>query len=162
MSFSERFKRGVGAVARFVRGLARDAAGEPRSADVVTSEIATRSVLPTDPAELAHESAVLATLARCTMCGACDAAFPYHNVARPAFRGPSDAIAYGRALAEHGALVEFVKNLRRGDLEKLERVCPVSIPFVALADVLERRAERLAPAEPPARKERHRPPHDPG
>jgi hypothetical protein len=97
------------------------------------------------------------------VCGACDVAFPYDSVARPAFRGPSDAIAYGRALSDHGALGEFVKNLHRGDLEKLEHVCPVSIPFVALADVLARRAERF---EPPPRlepeKAPRRPRHEPG
>jgi hypothetical protein len=107
--------------------------------------------------------AVLRSVRRCTACRACDVAFDgYAEAARPIFRGPSELVStYARRVEDHGAAKRYLESLRRGDLEELERICPVRIPFVALADLVERRAHALEPDEA-APDEAPRPRHDPG
>lgn len=116
-------------------------------------------LLPLDVAE----REVLAGASRCIACGACDAAFDaYDRVARTELRGPSDLpLACSRSLPDYDTLGKLVAHLRKGDLAALERVCPVSVPFRKLADVVERRALALAPEEPVAPPP-ERPRHDPG
>jgi hypothetical protein len=91
--------------------------------------------------------ATLAAVARCTACRACDVAFDaYPRAARPIFRGPSQLVlSYARRLEDHGAAKRYLESLRRGTLVELSRVCPVGVPFVALADLIERRAHALEP-----------------
>jgi len=106
--------------------------------------------------------ATLGSLSRCTACRACDVAFDaYDETARPVFHGPSELVtSYAWAIDDHGAAKRYVESLRRGNLEELERICPVAIPFVALADLVEKRGQALEPDERSA--EDSRPRHDPG
>jgi hypothetical protein len=106
--------------------------------------------------------ATLAAVARCTACGACDVSFDgYADAARPVFRGPSQLVlAYARRLDDHGAAKRYIESLRRGSLEELSRICPVRVPFIALADLVERRAHALEPDELAHEDVRTR--HDPG
>ncbi len=111
----------------------------------------------------AADLTVLASVRRCTVCRACDVAFSgYPEAARPVFRGPSELVTtYARRAPDHDAAKDYLKSLRRGDLEELERICPARIPFVALADLVERRAQALAPDDAPP-EPTARPRHDPG
>jgi hypothetical protein len=106
--------------------------------------------------------ATLGALRRCTACRACDVAFDgYASAARPVFRGPSELVLdYAQNLPDHAASKRYLESLCRGDLQALERVCPVGIPFVALSDLLSRRVAALAPEEKPEPDSRT--PHDPG
>lgn len=111
----------------------------------------------------------LPSFSGCIACGMCDAVFDaYDRTARSEFRGPSDLpLAYTRNLPDYDALPTYVSNLRKGDLEALERVCPARIPFRRLALFVERRAAELgaAPIAPGANvvdTSRARDKHDPG
>lgn len=111
----------------------------------------------------------LPSFSGCIACGMCDAVFDaYERTARGDFRGPSDLpLAYTRNLPDYDALPTFISHLRKGDLEALERVCPVRIPFRRLALFVERRASDLgaAPVVPGANlidPSRTHARHDPG
>jgi succinate dehydrogenase/fumarate reductase-like Fe-S protein len=111
----------------------------------------------------------LPSFSGCIACGMCDAIFDaYDRTARCDFRGPSDLpIAYTRNLPDYDALPSYVSNLRKGDLEALERVCPSRIPFRRLALFVERRALDLGAGPAPSTAnivdaKRARGKHDPG
>ncbi len=89
----------------------------------------------------------LGRLSRCIACGMCDARFSaYDAVNRKELRGPSDlALGYARSLPDLDAVGAFLRNLRRGDLARLERVCPVGVPFLEIADVLDAMAMAAKP-----------------
>ncbi|MFW5920575.1 MAG: hypothetical protein ACOCUS_01955 [Polyangiales bacterium] len=88
----------------------------------------------------------LHALSRCIACGMCDARFEaWGEVDRSEFRGPSDLpLSSTRSLPDYDALARYLTELRKGDLERLERVCPVRVPFRRLADFAERRAAALS------------------
>jgi hypothetical protein len=92
------------------------------------------------------ERDALPSFSGCIACGMCDAVFDaYDRTPRGQFRGPSDLpLAYTRNLPDYDALPPFLAELRKGDLEHLERVCPARIPFRRLAVFVERRADELA------------------
>lgn len=103
---------------------------------------------------------VLSTLSRCVACGACDAAFDgYGKVVRSEIRGPSELpLAYARSLAELDATSGWLVHLAKGDLARLERACPVDVPFTRVVKVLRARAGE--PRVRPSKAGRAR--HDPG
>ncbi len=116
-----------------------------------------------------EDRAQLPSFSGCIACGMCDAVFDaYDRTARGEFRGPSDLpLAYTRNLPDYDALPTFVKHLRKGDLEALERVCPARIPFRRLAVFVDRRAAELGAAPSLAAGQvidpaRGRDKHDPG
>jgi hypothetical protein len=103
---------------------------------------------------------VLSTMSRCVACGACDAAFDaYGKVVRSEIRGPSELpLAYARSLADLDATSGWLVHLAKGDLARLERACPVDVPFTRLVKVLQARA-----GEPRVRASKAgRARHDPG
>ncbi len=106
------------------------------------------------------ERAVLSTLSRCVACGACDAAFDaYGKVVRSELRGPSELpLAYARSLPDLDATAGWLVHLQKGDLARLERACPVDVPFARVVSVLRARA-----GEPRVRASKvTRARHDPG
>ena len=96
----------------------------------------------------AEDREALLALSGCIACGMCDARFSaWSDVDRGALRGPSDLpLSYTRSLPDYDALARYLSELRKGDLERLERVCPVRVPFRRLADFAERRAAALTEA----------------
>lgn len=106
------------------------------------------------------EREVLATLSRCVACGACDAAFDaYGRVVRSELRGPSELpLAYARSLPDLDATSGWLVHLAKGDLARLERACPVDVPFTKVVQVL--RARAGPPRVRPSKAGRAR--HDPG
>lgn len=106
------------------------------------------------------EREVLSTLSRCVACGACDAAFDaYGKVVRSEIRGPSELpLAYSRSLPDLDATSGWLVHLGKGDLARLERACPVDVPFTRVVRTLRARA-----GEPRVRASKAgRAPHDPG
>ena len=109
--------------------------------------------------------AVIASLSRCIACGICDAHFGgYENVARTAMRAPSDVVlAHTRSLPDWDALAAPLAQLERGDLARIERLCPAQIPLSRVVEVAKRRAEALRAADPKsAALALSRGKHDPG
>jgi len=141
------------AMLRRISGVADPAAAEKGAA---LGEATTRGGLE-EP-----DLAVLAALSRCTVCRACDVAFDaYAQAARPVFHGPSELVtSYAQSVDDHSSARRYVESLKRGNLVELERICPVAIPFVALADLVERRAGAQEPDGPSLPDSRPR--HDPG
>ena len=84
----------------------------------------------------------LASLSRCVACGACDAAFDaYDEIVRSDLRGPSELpLAYGRSLEDLDATAGWLVHLEKADLAKLERACPVGVPFSRVVVTLKARA----------------------
>jgi len=82
------------------------------------------------------------SLGRCVACGACDAAFDaYNKVVRTELRGPSELpLAFGRSLEDLDATAGWLVHLEKGDLAKLERACPVGVPFSRVVVTLKARA----------------------
>lgn len=110
-----------------------------------------------------EEKDVVASLSRCTACGACDARFDaYDRIARTTLRSPSELVlAASRSLPDWDALAAPIAELEKGDLAALEAVCPARVPFARVARVAKERALRQgtrAPRELP-RGSSH---HDPG
>jgi hypothetical protein len=115
----------------------------------------------------AEERGALAAFSGCVACGACDAAFDgYARVSRVTLRAPSDLpLAATRSLPDLDAARAVAAELEKGDLARLERVCPAHVPFRALVRFTKDHAERLAWGEPApamsaAASERKK--HDPG
>lgn len=94
------------------------------------------------------EREAVAALSKCIACGLCDVHFGhYPRVARVALRGPSDfVLGYTRPLPDWDALVEPLAQLERGDLERIERLCPAQVPFERVARTARRRAVQLRAA----------------
>jgi hypothetical protein len=119
--------------------------------------------LPSPPSALAplgvEEGAVLVSLSRCVGCGACDAAFDaYGKVVRSELRGPSElALSYARSLRDVDATAGWLVHLEKGDLARLERACPVDVPFARLAAVLKKRAGTPRVRETKVARKRHDP-----
>ncbi len=90
----------------------------------------------------ATEREALSALRRCVACGACDAAFDaYGKVVRTELRGPSELpLAFGRSLEDLDAAAGWLSHLEKGDLAKLERACPVAVPFSRVVVTLKARA----------------------
>jgi hypothetical protein len=88
------------------------------------------------------ERAALAALGKCVACGACDAAFDaYQKLVRTELRGPSELpLAFGRSLEDLDATAGWLVNLEKGDLARLERACPVGVPFGKVVVTLKARA----------------------
>jgi hypothetical protein len=106
------------------------------------------------------EREVLSTLSRCVACGACDAAFDaYGKVVRSEIRGPSELpLAYARSLPDLDAASGWLVHVSKGDLARLERACPVDVPFARVVATLRARA-----GEPRVRASKvSRARHDPG
>lgn len=95
-----------------------------------------------------EEQEVVASLSRCIACGICDANFgSYDDVARTAMRAPSDVVlAHSRSLPDWDALALPLAQLERGDLARIERLCPAQIPLARVVEVARRRAEALRAA----------------
>lgn len=114
-----------------------------------------------------EEQRAIASMSRCIACGICDAHFgSYDAVSRIALRGPSDLVlSQSRSLPDWDALALPLAQLERGELETIERLCPVQIPIAQIAAVAKKRAlalqsaraERDAPALPQGAIK-----HDPG
>lgn len=94
------------------------------------------------PPTTREEREALASLGRCVACGACDAAFDaYAKVVRTELRGPSELpLAFGRSLEDLDATAGWLVHLEKGDLAKLERACPVGVPFGKVVVALKVRA----------------------
>ena len=116
----------------------------------------------------AEDREQLPSFSGCIACGMCDATFDaYARTARCDFGGPSELpLAYTRSLPDYDALPTYLAQLRKGDLEALERVCPARIPFRRLAVFAERRATELGAAvlapsasvvDPSRRRAKHHP-----
>lgn len=90
----------------------------------------------------AREREVLASLGKCVACGACDSAFDaYTEVVRNDLRGPSELpLAFGRSLEDLDATAGWLVQLEKGDLARLERACPVGVPFSRVVVTLKARA----------------------
>lgn len=99
-------------------------------------------LLPVAP----EERSALHALSRCIACGMCDARFTaWPDVDRAEFAGPQALpLSYTRALPDYDALHRYLANLHRGDLERLERICPTRVPFRRLAAFAARRAAELS------------------
>jgi hypothetical protein len=95
------------------------------------------------------EQEAIASLSRCIACGVCDAHFGgYERVARSAMRAPSDVVlAHSRSLPDWDALALPLAQLERGDLARMERLCPTQIPLARVAEVARRRISELHRAE---------------
>lgn len=95
----------------------------------------------------------------CTACGLCDLHFDaYPSVAHAEFRGPMTfVLGFARRTGIEG-LGAQARELMKGDLEALEQICPVRIPFPALAAAL---ADEAGPDTSPDTV-RPKPRHDPG
>lgn len=91
------------------------------------------------------ERPILDTFGGCIACGMCDVFFPaYGPPPRSDLRAPSDLpISYSRSLPDYDALRRSVERLRQADLERLESVCPTSVPFRRLAAFVESQAMEL-------------------
>ena len=116
--------------------------------------------LPVLAPAASEDREALAALGRCVACGACDATFDaYGKVVRSEMRGPSELpLAYGRSLEDLDASAGWLVHLARGDLARLERACPVGVPFARVALTLKARA-----GTPRVRATKvARPRHDPG
>jgi hypothetical protein len=107
-----------------------------------------------------EEREVLSTLSRCVACGACDAAFDaYGKVVRSEIRGPSELpLAYARSLPDLDATSGWLVHVSKADLARLERACPVDVPFTRVVATL--RARAGAPRVRQSKAGRAR--HDPG
>jgi hypothetical protein len=97
---------------------------------------------PSPQPTTADEREVLAALGKCVACGACDAAFDaYNKVVRSELRGPSELpLAFGRSLEDLDATAGWLVHLEKGDLARLERSCPVGVPFSRAVVTLKARA----------------------
>lgn len=111
-----------------------------------------------------EEQEVVASLSRCIACGLCDAHFgSYDDVARIAMRGPSDVVlADTRSLPDWDALALPLAQLARGDLARIERLCPARIPLARVVEIAKRRAEALRAPEATTTAAPSRGKHDPG
>lgn len=109
------------------------------------------------PAPEAEEDALARRAARCIACGACDRAFePWGSVPRERFFGPMHfALSAGQGPEGWALLGVESAALARADLVRLERVCPVDVPFDALVRAVQGRA-------PPVRRAARTKRHDPG
>lgn len=112
----------------------------------------------------ADDRRALPSFSGCIACGMCDATFDaYPRVARAELRGPSDLpLAYSRNLPDYDALPAFLDQLDKGDLERLERVCPGHVPFRALSEFARSQADQLATLRPKLPAPAPRAKHDPG
>ncbi len=92
---------------------------------------------------------ILSAGGRCIQCGSCDLHFQgYRLVSRSQFRGPSDlASSFSRSLPDFDLLTGLLRNLEKGDLEALEKICPVRVPFRDLAALAVREGTRLNEAK---------------
>jgi len=116
--------------------------------------------LPAPRPTTAEEREALASLGRCVACGACDAAFDaYGTVVRSELRGPSELpLAFGRSIEDLDATAGWLVHVSKGDLAKLERACPVGVPFSRVVVTL--RARAGTPRARATKVARRR--HDPG
>jgi succinate dehydrogenase/fumarate reductase-like Fe-S protein len=99
-----------------------------------------------------EERQALGALSRCIACGMCDLYFTaWDGVSESRFSGPSALpLSYTRSLPDYDAMDGYLQQLRRGDLQRLEQVCPVDVPFRALADFAESRGRQARRADDPA------------
>jgi hypothetical protein len=83
-------------------------------------------------------------LRRCIGCGLCNATFDaYGRADRTEFWRPSTlALSIGRSDAAILRAREYFASLERGDVELLERSCPVGVPFKRVAAEARRLVER--------------------
>jgi hypothetical protein len=125
----------------FVARLVARALLPHRGLDRFRAQYETEGLFPLEE----REKKVVTSLSKCIACGACDAHFgPYDRIARNVLRAPSDfVLADARSLHDWDALVPALVQLRRGDLERLEEVCPAQIPFRRIARIAKKRAEEL-------------------
>lgn len=132
----------------FVRQLVLRAVGRAPGLRVFEENYANDRLLPMST----DEREILPSFSRCIACGMCDAAFTgYARVTRSEFRGPSDLpLSYSRNPPDFDGLRKYVRNLKEGDLEALERVCPAKVPFRRLVVFVESQAQRLGTRELPA------------
>jgi succinate dehydrogenase/fumarate reductase-like Fe-S protein len=106
---------------------------------------------PDEPAQApASDAGALRELRRCVGCGLCNAVFDaYARADRTEFWRPSTlALSIGRSDRAIGRAKEYFASLERGDVELLERSCPVGVPFGRVAAEAKRLAERDAVAVP--------------
>lgn len=94
----------------------------------------------------AEDRTAIAALSRCIACGMCDARFAAYGAAdRSNFRGPSELpLSHTKSLPDYDALHAYLADLKKGDLARLERVCPTGVPFRSLLSFAERRAAELS------------------
>ncbi|MBK8171034.1 MAG: hypothetical protein IPK60_11920 [Sandaracinaceae bacterium] len=125
----------------FVRQLVMRLFGRSAGLKKFQANYANDRLLPLSPSE----RAALPDFSRCIACGMCDAAFTgYARVNRAEFRGPSDLpLSYSRNLPDFDSLTRYVSNLKEGDLDVLEQVCPARIPFKRLVVFVETHAAAL-------------------
>jgi hypothetical protein len=95
-------------------------------------------------AEAEGDPAAFRELRRCIGCGLCNATFDaYGRADRTEFWRPSTlALSIGRSDAAILRAREYFASLERGDVELLERSCPVGVPFKRVAAEARRIAER--------------------
>ncbi len=123
---------------------------------------ATPVVLPglSGPVPLrSEEREALRALGKCVACGACDAAFDaYGKVVRTELRGPSELpLAFGRSIEDLDATAGWLVHLEKGDLARLERACPVGVPFSKVVVTLKVRAGTPRIRVPKVARRRHDP-----
>lgn len=92
-----------------------------------------------------EDRAMLDTFGGCIACGMCDVFFPaYGATPRGDLRAASDLpISYSRSLPDYDALGRALGRLKQADLERLERICPTSVPFRRLAAFVESQGAEL-------------------
>lgn len=95
-------------------------------------------------AETDGDPAAFRELRRCIGCGLCNATFDaYGRADRTEFWRPSTlALSIGRSDAAILRAREYFASLERGDVELLDRSCPVGVPFKRVAAEARRLAER--------------------
>lgn len=97
------------------------------------------------PPVTAEERRRLHAFSQCIACGMCDAAFAaFPNVDRAAFHGPMDLpLSYTRGMPDYDTLSRYLAQLERGDLARLERLCPARIPFRELSAFARKKAAEI-------------------
>ncbi|MCC7536016.1 MAG: hypothetical protein IT379_07375 [Deltaproteobacteria bacterium] len=97
------------------------------------------------PPVTAAERHALKAFSSCIACGMCDASFAaWPSVDRAAFHGPMDLpLSYSRGMPDYDTLGRYLAQLDRGDLVRIERLCPARIPFRDLAAFARKKAAEI-------------------
>jgi L-lactate utilization protein LutB len=118
-----------------------------RDAFSLLMRVLTRRPAASEPiaADAEGDTAAFRELRRCIGCGLCNATFDaYGRADRTEFWRPSTlALSIGRSDAAILRAREYFASLERGDVDLLERSCPVGIPFGRVAA----EARRVAASE---------------